>query len=369
MPKKVLTIGGALEDIFIEFQDPYMLHMHLKDRDQSFIALEEGKKITVDSVNSFVGGGAANTATSFKRLGFDAQAFFKIGTDSAGDLIIQQMMKENVNLENIIRTTQEQTGISFIIPCSSGDKSALVYRGANLTLTQQEIPLSMIDDCDQLYITSLSFNLAKLLPYVAQYAKKNKKRVAANPGSYQVRNGAPDLIQALPSIDTLILNSYEATLLMNSLLENKTKESTSIDVAPVKKNKKLPLLLQKPITIEQSCFMLPLYFREILSRGPQIVVVTNGAEGVYAATENSLYFYPSPGGKVISTVGAGDSFGSAFVAWLLHGKSIEEALVAGTLNSSSVLRHIGTQTGLLTQNELEQQLKKADYQLLQKFKL
>ena len=46
MSKKVITIGSATHDIFIEFDDPYMLHLHLKDRDQSFIALEEGKKIT-----------------------------------------------------------------------------------------------------------------------------------------------------------------------------------------------------------------------------------------------------------------------------------------------------------------------------------
>lgn len=369
MPKKVLTIGGALHDIFIEFDDPYMLHMHLKDRDQSFITLEEGKKITVDSVNSFVGGGAANAATSFKRLGFETEAFFKIGADPTGDFIIKQMSKEKVNLDHIIRTPQEQTGVSFIIPCPSGNKAALVYRGANLTLTQKEIPLSIIDSCDQLYITSLSFDLAKLLPYIVAYAKKKKKMVAVNPGSNQVRNGALDLIQALPSIDTLILNSYESRLLMSSLIENKSKESAHIQAKPIKKTKNMPNLLQEPITFQQSCFSLPLYFREILSRGPQIVVVTNGSEGVYAASGNTIYFYPSPKIKVVSTVGAGDSFGSAFIASLLHGKSIEEALIAGTLNSSSVLGHIGTQTGLLTKKELEQQLKNANYSRLQKFKL
>lgn len=369
MAKKVLTIGGALQDIFIEFEDPYMLHMHLKDRDQSFIALEEGKKITVDSLHSFAGGGAANTAVSFKRLGFDTQAFFKIGADAAGDFIIEQLRTEKIHLDHIIRASKEQTGTSFIIPCPSGDKASLVYRGSNLTLTQKEIPLASIEQCDQLYITSLSFNLAKLLPYIVQHAKKHNKLVAVNPGSNQVRNGAHDLIQALPYIDTLILNSYESKLLMNSLIQNKSVHTDAPKTTAFKKSKNMPQLLKDASTFQESCFSLPLYFREILSHGPSIVVVTNGAEGVYAAYENKIYFYPSPKINVVSTVGAGDSFGSAFIASLLQGHTIEQALIAGTLNSSSVLGHIGTQTGLLTKQEMAQRLKNTDAGLLQTFKL
>lgn len=369
MPKKVLTIGGALQDVFIEFEDPYMLHMHLKNRDQSFIALEEGKKITVDSINLFVGGGAANTAVSFKRLGFDTEAFFKIGADATGDFIVKHMINEKVRLDNIIRTSQEQTGTSFIVPCPSGNKAALVYRGANLTLTKQEIPLASIAACDQLYTTSLSFDLGKLLPHIVAYAKKNKKNVAINPGSYQVHHGAADLIKSLPHVDTLILNSYESKLLMNSLTEDTSKEYNIEPLKPSKRTKKLPLLLQSPINIGQACFSLQNYFKKILSLGPTTVVVTNGAEGVYAASGSTIYFYPSPQVKVVSTVGAGDSFGSTFVASLAQGKTIEDALIAGTLNSSSVIGHIGTQTGLLTKKELEKRLKNAPYNLLQTFRL
>lgn len=362
-------MGGALQDIFIEFEDPYMLHMHLQKKDQSFIALEEGKKITVDRVNSFVGGGATNTATSFKRLGFNVESFFKIGADPAGDFIIKHMQKEQVHIDRIIQDPQEQTGISFIMPCPSGNKAALVYRGANLTLTQKEIPLSLIDTCEQLYITSLSFNLAKLLPHIVMYAKKKHKLVAVNPGSSQVRNETNHLIRALPYIDTLILNSYESKLLMDSLLKNKANVQEAKRIHISKRSQKIPQLLQKSTVFGPSCFDIQEYFKEILSHGPSIVVVTNGAEGVYAASGNTIYFYPSPKTKVVSTVGAGDSFGSAFIASLLNEKTIEQALVAGTLNSSSVISHIGTQTGLLTKKELEKRLKKADFTLLQTFKL
>lgn len=367
MPKKVLTIGGASHDIFIDFKDPEMLFMHLKDRDQSFIALEEGKKITIDALHHCVGGGAANSAVSFKRLGHIVEAFFKIGTDGAGDFILKHMQQEGVIVRNILRSN-EQTGTSYIIPCPSGNKAALVYRGANLTLMKQEIPIASIKACDAVYVTSLSFALAKLLPFIAQTAHTNKKLVIANPGSNQARNGAHDLIAALPYIDILILNSYESRLLMNSMVHNQTAQE-GIYSALKRKGKKLPRLLQQPKASESSCFDLIAYMKTILSIGPKIVLVTNGAEGVYAACQDTLYFYPSPKVKVISSVGAGDSFGSAFVASLLDGSSIETALIAGTCNSSSVIQHIGTQTGLLTKEAMKEKLKKANYELIQRFPL
>ena len=43
------------------------------------------------------------------------------------------------------------------------------------------------------------------------------------------------------------------------------------------------------------------------------------------------------------------------------------ALIAGILNSCSVISHLGTHTGLLSMVELENQLKEADKALLQKF--
>ena len=50
-------------------------------------------------------------------------------------------------------------------------------------------------------------------------------------------------------------------------------------------------------------------------------------------------------------------------------KEIGEALIAGTMNSNSVISHVGTQTGLLTLDELEARMKTADHTLLQTFKL
>jgi len=156
----------------------------------------------------------------------------------------------------------------------------------------------------------------------------------------------------LPNIDVLVLNCYEAGLMMESLLGA---------AIPIKNESgDTPPLLHNP---------LKKYFHEIHSRGPKIAAVTNGADGVYVSDGTKIYYHPSLKFEVVSTVGAGDAFGSVFVGYLAHGKSIEEAIQAGIINSASVLMHVGAKTGLLTQEEIEQQRKNLDPSLLRVFEV
>ena len=368
--KKVLTLGGVMRDIFIEYESAHMLHLQGTEQEQSFILLEEGRKIDVKHIAYHVGGGAANSAVSFARLGFEVEAFFKIGDDLEGAYVINELHKEGVGTQHVAHSPDVQTGSSFIIPCSSGNKAVLAYRGANVTLQESELPSEAIAACDQLYITSLSSQASHLLLPITTYAKKWHKPVAVNPGASQLGQGAGILSQSLKNIDILILNSDEAQEFMLALIETDTELQHNITLTShtqQPKNESRPHLLASPVSYQHLCFSFEQYFKEVLKRGPQIAVVTNGAEGVYVAHKNKIYFYPSLPAKVISTVGAGDAFGSCFVASLMHGKSIEQALIAGVLNSCSVIEHMGTQTGLLTQQKLEEKLKQINIALLQIF--
>jgi len=366
--KKVITLGGVMRDIFIEYESAQMLHLQGTENEQSFILLEEGRKIDIKNIAYHVGGGAANSAVSFARLGFTVEAFFKIGDDLEGAYIIDELTKEKVSTKHVVRSQDHQTGSSFIIPCASGNKAILAYRGANVTLQEDELPWDAIASCDQLYITSLSEHASQLLLPITNFAKQHNKAVAVNPGSSQLGQGAQILRDSLKNIDILILNSDEAQEFMLALVETNTQLQSEVMHTPAQeKNLQKPQLLQSPMTYQHICFSFPQYFREVLSRGPKIVVVTNGAEGVYVATKDAIYFYPSLPSIVLSTIGAGDAFGSCFVASLLYGKNIEQSLIAGIINSCSVIEHLGTQTGLLTQQKLEDKLKQANISLLQKF--
>jgi len=220
-----------------------------------------------------------------------------------------------------------------------------------------------------LYITSLSGPAAKLLLPITILAKKYNKVVATNPGTSQLISGAKLFKKALSNIDILILNSFEAQLLMTSLVTVPLPQ----DLSPLikKEKKKLPQLLRGPLGPKTIYFTLLQFFREIQAQGPRIVVVTNGKEGVYAAYNDTIYFHPALNlnVKVISTLGAGDAFSSCFVGQIMQDKPIEHAIRAGIINSSSVIQALDTQTGLLRAAVLEEKLGRLDSSLLQVFSL
>lgn len=360
---KVVTIGSAMRDIFIQYTCKEILRLQTVAKIQSFIILEEGKKIEVNNLAYHTGGGATNSAVSFKRLGFEVESFFKIGTDYEGDFILEQLAVESVSTKHIVRTNSIGTGSSFITPCPSGNRTVLVYRGANLTLTKAELPGNAIATCDHLYITSLSRETSQLLPFITQKAKKHNKHIAVNPGTSQLTAHIETLYQSLTHIDILIVNYHEAILLMNALIQPEKIPKKNKIVG-----KKLPLLLQEKTAIIAPCIYLPQFFKEVLNRGPHTAVVTNGADGVYVANKNKIYFHPSIAPEIlVSTLGAGDAFGSCFVAQLAQGKPIEYAIRSGIINSVSVLEHLDAKSGLLRENELKIKLQKVNTALLQTF--
>ncbi len=365
--KKILTIGSAMRDVFIQYEHIDTLHLHTKKTDQAYVIMQEGRKIEVKNLAYHVGGGAANSAVSFARLGVTANSFFKLGSDKEGDFILTTLAKEKVITNDVVRTRTAATGTSFIIPSKSGDRTVLVYRGANITLTEKELPQKAILDCDQLYITSLSGPTAQLLLPITSFAKKHKKSVATNPGTSQLLGKAALFKKALPNIDILILNNFEAQLLMASIVTVSLPE----DFSPLKKSRKkdLPELLREPMGSPTVCFTLPQFFQEMQKQGLRIIVVTNGSEGVYAAYNDTIYFHPALPVRVASTLGAGDAFGSCFVAQLMQKKSIEYAIRAGIVNSTSVIQDLDTQTSLLDVTSLQKKVKKLDPILLQTFSL
>jgi len=61
--------------------------------------------------------------------------------------------------------------------------------------------------------------------------------------------------------------------------------------------------------------------RVLLARGPRLVVVTLGAEGALGVCAEAEIRVPAPAVHVVDTIGAGDAFGAALLAWLHdHGR-------------------------------------------------
>lgn len=367
--KKILTIGGATQDIYLHYEGADYMSITCKDNSKNYMIFESGEKIEVEEILYHTGGGSTNSAVSFRRLGFEVSCFCKIGSDNAGKSILDELKKEKVNTKNIITTKKYDSGTSFIINSLQRERTIFAHRGSNGYVKENEVPFDLIKKSDQIYITSLSYNSSKLLPKIVKFARENNISVATNPGKSQLLQGTKTLIESLKHIDTFILNSTEAKQFMIALIkENKNYKKL------FKSNKAIAQtnpanLLENPFAHENFYFSIRKFFKEILKIGPKIVVVTDGAKGVYVATENQILFHPAIKTEVVDTLGAGDSFGSCFVGCLLNGFTIEKSLKAGIINSSSVIQKIGAKPGLLTLKMLENKLKGLKKNLIQKFDL
>lgn len=372
---KVLVVGGATQDLFVNYQGTDLMRIIKNDSVFEYALFESGEKIEVDTLFTQTGGGSTNTATSFKRLGFDVDCFCIVGSDARGDDIVSSLIYEGINTLLVKRSEKHPSGLSVIINSTSGERTIFAFRGANNSLPLETITTKQLDGIDQIYITSLSNDSSLKLPVLAQLARSRHIPIAINPGKSQLAQGTQTLKQSLNAIDILILNSNEAQIFMHALIENDASYKQTLESTMTLKSSGINMqsadayLLSTPISWQDQHFSIRKFFNAVLNMGPSIVVITNGRNGVYVATHNELLFHPSLNIDVINSVGAGDAFGSTFVASLRTGYNIEDALRLGIINSASVLQSIGAKTGLQTTDKLVEQLKLIDKKLLQRFSL
>jgi sugar/nucleoside kinase (ribokinase family) len=97
--------------------------------------------------------------------------------------------------------------------------------------------------------------------------------------------------------------------------------------------------------------------RRLLKLGPQLVVITDGPNEVFASEGKYMYYLKPHRVKVIEATGAGDAFASACLAGIIESGDIESALKWGLANSQSIVTHYGPKEGLLSYKELTEKIK------------
>jgi len=92
--------------------------------------------------------------------------------------------------------------------------------------------------------------------------------------------------------------------------------------------------------------------RDLLARGPEVVIVSLGSEGAVAAMKEQSLVVRPPGIRSVSTVGCGDALIGGFLAALHKGQSFDEAVrwavAAGTVNA------LHLQPGRITRKQLRE---------------
>ena len=103
--------------------------------------------------------------------------------------------------------------------------------------------------------------------------------------------------------------------------------------------------------------------KEVLSMGPEKVIVKFGSKGAKCFSENeniAVGVYPVK--KVIDPTGAGDVFGGGFISGLVDGLSIKEAMLRGSALASFCIEDFGVKKLLnVSVNEVENRIQLINY--------
>lgn len=242
------------------------------------------------------GGKGANQAIVAASLGALTLFLGRVGNEIQGEEAINEMRKNGVNVESIIKDTTAYTGRAIII-YENMDNRILLAPGANNNVSEQDVEKFIDGNMNDILLVQFEIPLETIW-YAIKLAKKKNMIVVVNPAPAK---RIPKEI--LKEIDYLILNQSETELLTGEYPEN-------IENCRIASNK-------------------------LHECGVKNIVITLGEKGAFYSTKNLNGLLPSIGVNVVDTTGAGDTFLGMFVYKLLEEENIEKiiqySVVAGAL--------------------------------------
>jgi len=310
---ELLSIGDANLDAFIvPSESESLCDINTKE---CLIAFSYADKIPVKTLDFSVGGNAGNNAVGTRRLGINSGAVLTLGDDSTGLQIIEKLRGEGVDLTYCIQ--QPATLSNFNVAVTyNGERTIFTYHAPR----SYEFPVQL-PKVPWMYLTSMGESYRPFYNHVAEWLIKNPGiKMAFNPGSWQLRGGVSEIGNILKLSHIVFVNKQEAEKLTG--FEAKAEVTKDLLLA-------------------------------LSGLGPKMSVITDGGNGAYLFDGNSFYHCGIMPMDAYERTGAGDAFGSGFLAAVIKGKTAQEALVWGTVNSASVIGYTGAQKGLLKENDIE----------------
>ena len=315
---KVCVIGSATWDALLTTDEAKVIKS--KTSRNAMLAFSYGAKIDASSTIYTYGGGAANVSVGLSRLGVPVGIRTHLGSDWRGREIVEHLRKEGVNVKNISFDKKRNSAMALIVTAGGArEHVAFVDRGASSDLA---IKTSWVDSgYDWYYLTAVSSPdwQVKLVSFLKLAARKGKK-VFWNPGSMQLRE-SKKLKPLLRYLTVLDLNLSEARKLASQL----------------------------GIRYDNTAELIT----KLRQLGPSIILITAGSGGAYAFDGTMIVHYPSFHVKATNTIGAGDAFGSGWLAGYIHSRgNLKTAMHWGMCNSNAVILKPGAEIGLLTKGQI-----------------
>jgi ribokinase len=275
---------------------------------------QPGETILGSDFHTFPGGKGANQAVAAARLGAAVKMIGRVGEDSFGDSLLDNLRENSIDTTYISRDDEARTGVALITVSSSGENTIVVAPGANARLTPEDVMAA--EDA----FKGASFLLVQL-----------ESPIIAVAGAIHLahKHGVP-----------VLLNPAPARPLAASFLEG---------IKYVIPNQNELLLL----TGMESGGTVPQAAKKLQSIYSGIIIVTLGEEGSLVIDGDQIEHLPSYRVDVVDTTAAGDAFVGAFAVALSQGHSVLESAKRGNAAGAIAATRFGAQTSLPKHHDIE----------------
>ena len=248
----------------------------------------------VQSMSLVIGGSASITAVAAARLGLSVALVAAVGADPAGELMLDQLAREGVDVAAVVVRDEAPTGMTVAL--SQGrDRAILTALGAMASLTAADIPAALLARARHVHASSYFLLEESLGPGLADVLSAARKAGATtsldtnwDPSG---RWGDDRLSAALAQTDVLLPNEAEALRL-----------SGQANLATAA--------------------------RALGTAGPRLVVKL-GERGALCADGPDQRRVSLPPVVPVDATGAGDCFNAGLIAGLLDGLPLPQAVALG----------------------------------------
>ena len=249
-----------------------------------------GETILGNKYNVGPGGKGCNQAIAIARLGGKVNFISKIGKDSYGELALNTLKKNNINIENIIQDEKLQTGVAGILIDKNSGKNAInVIVGAPSSLTINEIDKQInLIKSSKIFLTQLEVPKDVTL-HCLKIAKENGCITILNPApASEISN------EFYNHIDYFTPNETEAEFYTGIKITNEKEAKQAAE--------------------------------KLLNLGIKKVIITLGEKGLFYTDGKEEIYLKASSVKAIDTTGAGDAFNGGLAFGLSKDKPINECL-------------------------------------------
>ncbi len=258
-----------------------------------------------------LGGAPLNFAAYAAMMGADVYLASAVGGDDIGREAVESIKKLGIDCR-YVSVSDKVTGQCLVTLGARGVPSYKILE--NVAYDAVELPDSLFCEFDAIAFGTLALRTKENRDALERVLKNNKF--------------------AEVYTDLNIRPPFYSAESVRFCLENATVVKISDEELPVATE----VLFGKKAEVKEAVKMLQTAFDNV-----KLMVITCGADGAYCFESNGeSHFVPSVPAKVVSTVGAGDSFGAVFLSRYLAGVDVASALGEAAAVASFVVSNKGS---------------------------